>query len=166
MKKNIAFAAAFAAALTLAVPASAHMGLAVNGAGAPNTTSLFGFGPGHGCGTSPTIAVRIQIPAGITSVKPVAKAGWEIAITTNADGAVTQIDFTGGNLPNEWYDQFWIRAKIDAAVEAGTKIYFPVVQECAEGANNWIEIPVEGQPEPAEPAPGFTVAAPVAAAGH
>jgi uncharacterized protein YcnI len=164
--KKIASAAAFAAALTLAVPASAHIGIAVNGAGAAGTTNLFGFGAGHGCGTSPTIAFRIQIPAGITSVRPVAKPGWEITITTNADVGVTQIDFTGGNLPNEWYDQFWIRARIDAAVETGTKIHFPVVQECVEGANNWITIPVEGQPEPAEPAPGFTVNAPVEAAGH
>jgi uncharacterized protein YcnI len=164
--KKIASAAAFAAALTLAFPASAHMGLAVEGAGAAGTTNLFGFGAGHGCGTSPTTAVRIQIPAGITSVRPVAKPGWEITITTNADGGVTQIDFTGGNLPNEWYDQFWIRARIDAAVATGTNIHFPVIQECVEGANNWIAIPVEGQPEPAEPAPGFTVHAPVEAAGH
>ncbi len=163
--KKIAYAA-FAAALTLAVPATAHMGLAVNGAGAPNTTSLFGFGPGHGCGTSPTTAVRIQIPAGIENVKPVAKSGWNIEIITGADGAVTEIHFTGGNLPNEWYDQFWIRARINADVAPETRIYFPIVQECVEGANNWIEIPVEGQPEPAEPAPGFTVNAPVEAAGH
>lgn len=155
--KTLAIAGTLAAACLIAAPALAHVGLAVNGTAAPGSTNLFGFGPGHGCGTSPTTAMRIQIPAGIENVKPVAKPGWDIEIVTNADGGVTEIHFTGGNLPNEWYDQFWIRARINAEVAVETHIYFPIVQECVEGVNNWIAIPVEGQPEPEEVAPGFEV---------
>jgi uncharacterized protein YcnI len=145
------------AALLTATSVSAHVGLAITGTAAPGSTNLFGFGPGHGCGTSPTVALHIQIPAGIEAVKPVAKPGWNIQIVSDADGNVTEIHFTDGNLPNEWYDQFWIRARINADVPVGTGIYFPIVQDCVEGANNWLAIPEPGGPEPEEPAPGFTV---------
>jgi uncharacterized protein YcnI len=157
MRKSLLLCGLAAIGCLVATTASAHVGLAVNGTASPGSTNLFGFGPGHGCGTSPTIAMRIQIPAGIESVKPVAKPGWNIDIVTNTDGAVTEIHFTGGNLPNEWYDQFWIRARVNAEVAPETHIYFPVIQECVEGVNNWIAIPVEGQPEPEEVAPGFEV---------
>ena len=156
MRKSF-FCGAAALGCLVANMASAHVGLTVDGTASPGSTNLFGFGAGHGCGTSPTVAIRIQIPPGIESVKPVAKPGWNIDIVSNADGAVTEIHFTGGNLPNEWYDQFWIRARINAEVPIETHIYFPVIQECVEGVNNWIAIPVEGQPEPDEAAPGFEV---------
>lgn len=34
----------------------------------------------HGCDGSPTIAVKIRIPDGVTSVKPQPKPGWEVEI--------------------------------------------------------------------------------------
>ncbi len=159
--------AALAAAALLLAPAgaSAHVALAVTGAAAPGTTNLFGFGPGHGCAGSPTVAVAIKIPEGISAVKPVAKPGWSIDIVAGAEpGSVAEVHFTGGNLPDAWFDQFWIRAKIDAGAAPGSRIWFPVVQSCASGENAWIAIPAAGQPEPEEPAPGFTVNAPAAGA--
>jgi uncharacterized protein YcnI len=166
MRKFILSGVAASIGIVAATCAIAHVGLAVDGAAAPGSTNLFGFGPGHGCGTSPTTALRIQIPAGIENVKPVAKPGWDIDILTGADGAVTEISFTGGNLPNEWYDVFWLRARVNAEAVPETHIYFPVIQECVEGANNWIAIPVEGQPEPEEPAPGFEVHAATGPVSH
>ncbi len=162
MRKSMHLAAAAVSCL-VAGSAQAHVSLSVSEVPAGATT-LIGFGPGHGCSGSPTVAMRIQIPAGLSSVKPVAKPGWDINIVHDAEGAVTEIDFTGGNLPDEWYDQFWIRAKIDAETPAGTHIWFPIVQECVEGANHWVDTPVDGQPEPDEPAPGFTVTEPLSAA--
>ena len=38
---------------------------------------------------------------------------------------------------------------------AGKTVYFPIVQQCEEGVTRWIEIPVEGQEPPEEPAPGI-----------
>jgi uncharacterized protein YcnI len=168
MRNYVSIVVAGAIGCVIATTAVAHVGLTVTGAGAPGSTNLFGFGPGHGCGTSPTIAIRIQIPDGIESVKPVAKPDWTIDIVTDADGEVTEIHFTGGNLPNEWYDQFRIRAAINEEVAPGTPIYFPLVQECVEGAHYWINLPGPGGAEPeGDPAPGFDVReAAEGAAGH
>src|SRR5690606_14262393 len=41
----------------------------------------------------------------------------------------------------------------------GTSLHFPTIQTCEEGATNWIEIPVEGEAEPDEPAPTVMVVA-------
>jgi uncharacterized protein YcnI len=158
MRKLHASIGALALVALSGTPVLAHVGLTVTGTAGAGSTNLFGFGPGHGCAGSPTIALRIQIPEGIDSVKPVAKPGWNIDIVTDGDGAVTEIHFTGGNLPEAWYDQFWIRAVIDAEVAPGTRIFFPVVQECVEGAHNWINLPGPDGAEPAgDPAPGFDV---------
>ena len=47
----------------------------------------------------------------------------------------------------------------------GDTLWFPVVQRCAQGETRWIQIPVEGEPEPDEPAPGVTLTDAVAASG-
>jgi uncharacterized protein YcnI len=174
MKKSLILATTAFACFTAA--AQAHVG--VTPAEIPGgKTTLIGFGIGHGCDAAATIAVRMQIPEGVISVQPVAKPGWEITITrgtyatpqmngeTQVTEGVTMIEWTGGNLPNEWYDQFWIRARVATSVEPHTMMWFPVVQECAGGGvNRWITVPVDGQPEPDEPTPGFMVTEPGEAA--
>ena len=34
----------------------------------------------HGCKGSPTVAVRVRIPEGVTSAKPQPKPGWTVAV--------------------------------------------------------------------------------------
>lgn len=110
----------------------------------------------HGCNGSPTIAVRVQIPEGVTGAKPQPKPGWEVEIVaenlaepaTDAHGntittRVTEIHWTGGRLLDEHYDEFVLRVRLPD--RAGETLYFPTVQECEEGADRWIEIPAEGQ---------------------
>lgn len=48
--------------------AGAHVGV-VSGYGLANTTQEISFGVGHGCEGSDTYRVRIEIPAGVTSVR-------------------------------------------------------------------------------------------------
>ena len=131
----------------------------------------------HGCGTEATHTVRIQIPEGFFAVKPMPKAGWELEIVTGpyentylnhgteVKEGVKEIVWSGGDLPNEFYDEFVFRAYITDDVPAGEMLYIPVVQECANGAERWIEIPAEGQSarDLRYPAPGVMVVAP---AGH
>lgn len=127
------------------------------------------FRVGHGCEGAPTTAVRIRIPEGVIAVKPQPKPGWEITLTTGkyartytrfgaeVSEGVTEVAFTGGNLPDAYYDEFVLSTYLPASLEAGT-LWFPVVQECPDGAaERWIEIPVEGQPEPEGPAPGLKI---------
>ncbi len=166
MSRSVLVAAALsaAAASLYSVASLAHVGLEPAQATA-NTTLTVGFRIGHGCGDSPTTAVRISIPAGITSVQPQPKAGWNVAIKTGpvpaAAGAVapvTEVNFSGGKLPHEFFDTFVLRFRVPNA--PGTTVYFPVIQECEKGANRWVEPIVAGQPEPPQPMPGLRVVGP------
>ncbi|RWA71398.1 YcnI family protein [Mesorhizobium sp.] len=123
----------------------------------------------HGCEGKATTAVRVQIPEGVISVKPMPKPGWTLqtkkgryeksyqlygeTLTTG----VKEVDWSGGNLPDEFYDEFAFRASLAADLPAGQMLYFPVVQECDGAAARWIEIPAAGQDEDAleNPAPGI-----------
>ena len=124
----------------------------------------------HGCGDEPTLRVRVQIPEGVISAQPMVKAGWglETVIGTYANAhtvhgrtvteGVREIVWTG-ELPAAFYDEFVFRAFVTEEVPADQKLYIPVVQECANGAERWIEIPGEGQTSDdlEGPAPGVMV---------
>ncbi|MGV8953217.1 MAG: YcnI family protein [Cypionkella sp.] len=122
----------------------------------------------HGCSGSATTAIKVQIPEGFFNVKPMPKAGWTLATTKGAyakgydlygaqvSEGVKEITWSGGNLPDEFYDEFVFRGLLAGAV-SGTPVYFPVVQSCGSGEEAWIEIPVDGQPEPELPAPGLKI---------
>jgi uncharacterized protein YcnI len=121
----------------------------------------------HGCESAATTALRVRIPDGVIADKPMPKPGWTLATTNgkysktytffhNAklSEGVTEISWSGGKLPDAWYDEFVFQGFLAGDLEAGTKLYFPVVQECEKGVNRWIEIPAAGKspadyPEPA-----------------
>jgi uncharacterized protein YcnI len=164
-------ASALMGAMMLAVSgtASAHVTLEVSEAQVSSTYKAV-LRVGHGCEGSPTVAIRVQIPEGMIAVKPMPKPGWELATKvepyaqpvkyfedTLTEG-VKEIAWTGGKLPDEWYDEFVFRGRLPAD-GAGTTIYFPVVQECEIGVHRWIEIPAEGKTadDYDEPAPGLTL---------
>ena len=123
----------------------------------------------HGCAGSPTTAIRVRIPEGIVEVKPMPKPGWKLDTVSGkysrsysingvkASEGVTEIRWSGGTLPDAFYDEFVFIGTIADELEAGRTIYFPVVQECEKGVARWIEIPVAGQAhdETSEPAPGL-----------
>jgi uncharacterized protein YcnI len=95
------------------------------------------------------------------------KPGWTLATTTgkydktytffhNAklSEGVTEIVWSGGKLPDAWYDEFVFQGFVAGDLEPGGPLYFPVVQECEKGVHRWIEIPAAGKsaadyPEPA-----------------
>jgi uncharacterized protein YcnI len=125
---------------------------------------------GHGCEGSPTTSIRVQIPEGVIAVKPMPKPGWELT-TKQGEYAqaydyfgekltegVKEVAWTGGNLPDEWYDEFVLRVRLPDAAP-GTVVRFPVVQECVEGVHRWIEVPAEGQDPDSleEPVPFLTL---------
>ncbi|MER9656728.1 YcnI family protein [Mesorhizobium sp. M0152] len=121
----------------------------------------------HGCDGKATTALHVQIPEGVIAVKPMPKPGWTLQVKKGkyeksyqlygqavTDG-VREVDWSGGSLPDEFYDEFVFRATLTADLPAGQKLYFPVVQECDGAADRWIEIPAAGQDEDAleNPAP-------------
>ena len=108
----------------------------------------------HGCGGSPTITVRVEIPPSITGAKPQPKPGWTIkiekmALATPIKGEggdvrdrVSAITWTG-RLEADEFDQFGLLLKLPA--QPGL-LYFPTVQRCETGENDWTMIPAAGQP--------------------
>jgi uncharacterized protein YcnI len=120
----------------------------------------------HGCDGSPTTAIRVRIPEGVIDVKPMPKPGWTLTIVkgkyatshslyrADVSEGVTEIDWSGGRLPDEYYDEFVFQSFLATDLQPGRTIYFPVVQECEKGVHRWIEIPAAGADYP-EPAPGL-----------
>jgi uncharacterized protein YcnI len=125
---------------------------------------------GHGCEGKPTTALRVQIPEGVIAVKPMPKPGWQLAVVkgkyerpydyygSQLTEGVKEIDWSGGQLPDEFYDEFVFVGRL-TDFEPGTVLSFPTVQECAGGVHRWIEIPAAGQDpdELDEPAPQVTI---------
>lgn len=157
----------FFAALIGAMPALAHITLE-NREAAVGTFYKAVFRVGHGCGVSPTVKLRVRIPDGVITVRPMPKPGWQVETTTAPYGksysvmhgapvteGVKEVTWTG-NLPDKFYDEFVLNSFLSPDLAAGTTIYFPVVQECENGVHRWIEIPAQGKSGEhlKEPAPG------------
>jgi uncharacterized protein YcnI len=122
----------------------------------------------HGCDGSATIRLSVQIPEGVIAVKPMAKAGWTIEVTRGAyakpysatHGAKftegpKQITWSGGILPDAFYDEFVFQAFIAADLPSSGTLYFPAMQECEKGVHRWIEVPTAPNEKLSEPAPGL-----------
>ena len=153
-------AVALAALTALAVPAFAHSTLEVQQAAIGSSYKAVLRVP-HGCGTEATHTVRVQIPEGFFAVKPMPKAGWDLQIVTGpyekaylnhgteVTEGVKEIIWSGGNLPNEYYDEFVFRGTFADTLEPGA-FYFPSMQECATGEEAWIDTTgAEGVDKPA-----------------
>lgn len=158
----------FTSALCLGTAAYAHVTLQQQEArigGSYRAT----FRVPHGCGNAPTVKVRVRIPDGVVGVKPMPKSGWQIDLVRGKydkpyemyHGSVTEgvkeVTWSGGKLPDDYYDEFVFAAYLTDDLVPGRMLYFPVVQECESGVHRWIEIP-QGDKSPAdykEPAPGL-----------
>jgi copper(I)-binding protein len=88
------------------------------------------------------------------------KAGWTLAAEAGpAPDTVREIVWSGGNLPDAFYDEFVFRLRIPAEL-SGRVLAFPVVQECGEARERWEEVATAGQDAHAlkTPAPTMRVA--------
>ncbi len=156
-------------ALTLASAASAHVVFAEPEA-APNSYYAGFLRVSHGCGASPTRAIRVEIPEGINIARPQPKPGWTIEVERaalvspiQAEGGhriterVTAITWRG-ELAADQFDQFGIMMRLPAHTGA---IYFPVIQTCAQGEQRWTQIPRHDAAwgSVANPAPVLAIAA-------
>ena len=156
----------------MANPAMAHIGLA-QGEAVVGSTFRATLVVGHGCAGAGTTQVKVQIPEGFYNVRPMPKAGWQLEIetgtyehpfenhgTTLTEG-VKVITWSGGELPDSQFDEFVFRGTFGADLEAGTKFYFPVLQQCGDVEDAWIDT---GGDEDAEyPAPAVELSP---ASGH
>lgn len=134
----------------------------------------------HGCEGSPTVRITVQIPEGVISVKPKVNPGWTIEVKRGAyakpyaflHGAKftegpKEITWSGGKLPDTFYDEFSLQTFIAGELTPGTTFYFPVVQQCEKGEHRWDEIPSADKPDAklGSPAPALKLL-PAAAKEH
>ena len=120
----------------------------------------------HGCDTSPTHTVRIQIPQGVEFLSAWHKPGWNVHTVPSPDAGnndrtepVKEVFWTGSKIPADEYDYFEIQVKLPD--EEGRVLYFKTLQICDEGDLRWIEIPEEGKSadDYESPAPSLTLTA-------
>jgi copper(I)-binding protein len=146
------FGVAAGATLVLAficVPASARIVLSQPTFEAGQNYAAF-FKLDSGCEGSPTTALRVEIPAGVTVLETPPKPGWALN-TEKRNGQVAAVTWRG-RLDGKASDQFGLFVRLPA--KAGT-LYFPTVQGCEKGETRWTDIPAIGQAwrDVAHPAP-------------
>ncbi|WP_278313448.1 YcnI family copper-binding membrane protein [Lolliginicoccus levis] len=151
----------------LATPALAHV--TANPDEATSRYFRTALRVGHGCEGSPTTAVRVQIPEGVENAGAEQIAGWDAEVIREdlaepiegAHGPITdrvsEIVFSGNSLPDEQFQEFGL--SLTLADNAPDVLWLPVIQECEDGANRWIEIPesVDQWGDLDSPAPYVTV---------
>jgi periplasmic copper chaperone A len=135
----------------LAVTAQAHI-VIDNPVATTGAYQKLTFKVGHGCDGSATTSIKITVPDGVLGAKPQPKTGWTINTVTSPlkvpvtshgktiTSDVSEITWSGGNLPDAYYDEFSIHVKLPTT--AG-KLYFKVNQLCEKGRNDWVEIPTD-----------------------
>jgi periplasmic copper chaperone A len=156
LNTNAWHAALFCGVIAAITPARAHVTLDTAQAPALGYVRIAARVP-HGCEGAATVALRLQIPDGVTAVKPQPKPGWTLQVVTDpaapvasgheATPSVREVLWRaqpGQALPDAFYEEFVLRVRMPDA--AGQTIWFPFVQECEGGkVSRWIERPAEGQ---------------------
>lgn len=165
-----------AAATLLAVAAPAHAHIVLQNQQAEiGTTFRAVLVVGHGCGDAATTSVRVQVPEGFYNVRPMLKAGWTVETVRGPyetpfeshgsmlEEGVKEISWSGGELPNDFFDEFIFRGTFGANVPTEQSFYFPVIQTCGDIEDAWID--TSGDPDAEFPAPSVTLL-PAEAGGH
>jgi uncharacterized protein YcnI len=159
------------AALMMAglVGASAHVSINPDKTTA-NSYALLTFGVPHGCDTSGTTKLTINLPGELTDATPTVNPNWTVEKVTQtlpeprklADGTsitkrTSQIVYTAkAPLDPHLRDALVLSVKLPDT--AGKTLYFPTLQNCEQGQTNWAEIPKDGQDPHSLKAPAPSVA--------
>ncbi|MBA3448343.1 MAG: DUF1775 domain-containing protein [Pseudaminobacter sp.] len=171
------FAAACALMTVSPIAAHAHASLE-KGEAAPGAYKAVLKIP-HGCEGQSTHTVRLAIPEGYVGAKPMPKAGWTLAVKKGdyaksyklhgeeVTSGVTEVVWSGGDLPDDFYDEFVVSGTL-ADVAEGQTLFFKATQICADGEVNWTEEPAEGQDSHSleHPAPALKILASDSDHGH
>jgi periplasmic copper chaperone A len=145
--------------------ARAHVSI-TSGPAVANKTQEVTFGVGHGCAGADTSRIEIQIPSGVTSLRPMTSDFGPADIMTDDDGAVIMIAWQKSEealLPADTqYYKLTLRMK--APDEPFTTLHFPTRQTCraedgTETVVDWVGLE-ESESEEVEPAPALLVVPP------
>lgn len=162
MSTRTTIGAALAVALAAPTAAQAHVTVS------PATLPASGYAKvdlsvPHGCEESPTKSLTVQMPDEVQSATPQVVPGWKISVKEGklpkpydnhgeqVTEGVREITWSGGRLDPHQLEVFGISIKVEG--KTGDTVAFKAIQKCLKGETAWIEIPVEGEEEPPEPAP-------------
>jgi len=159
--RSVVVASIALAALTPCA-ASAHVSIA-SGVAFANTTQEITFGVGHGCEGADTSAVQVEIPAGVTSVRPLASGFGQVDVETDASGAIVAVTWQKSESAvleaDTQYYKLILRLKLPN--EPFSTLYFPAHQTCLakDGTSttvDWVGIDA-AEGSSVEPAPALRV---------
>ncbi|QSQ27149.1 DUF1775 domain-containing protein [Pyxidicoccus parkwayensis] len=144
--------------------ASAHIAVA-SGPGFANTTQVVSFGVGHGCEGSDTYKVRIEIPAGVTSVRPEWSEFGKVSVEKDAAGTVTAVVWQKSDqaLLDADISYYTLKVRLKVPNQPFSTLYFPTHQTCkaSDGTLSqaeWVGIPNgSGGSTAPEPAPALQI---------
>ncbi|PHR94111.1 MAG: hypothetical protein COA69_00510 [Robiginitomaculum sp.] len=123
----------------------------------------------HGCDGAATVKVTVEIPEGVTRVRPRAISGWDVSIDMvklktpvmlhgfEVHETVGSITWSGGALPDFAYEQFDFHIMVPN--QPGQVLSFPVHQECVKGRLDWDQkaLNMKDFGEMEHPAPFITI---------
>src|SRR5262249_44547279 len=110
---------------------------------------------GHGCSGSPTTALRIEIPEGVTAVAPQAKSGWRAKVeyvraTPPQKGKrPSEVVWKGAPLAPDKPSEFRVKMNLPPSAAFA----FPTTQTCAAGSETWSEMAGDAAGASHHPAP-------------
>jgi uncharacterized protein YcnI len=132
MKKNIViFLSVPLIALTSATPIFAHVTVKPSEVNVAQRTNFAVSVATEE--NNPTVGVRLVIPDGVQSVRPNVTPGWKIELKKTGQGEsvkVSEIIWTGGNIPIEQRDEFIFSAQAPAT---GTTLAWKAYQTYSDG---------------------------------
>ena len=123
-------------------PALAHPSLPAGTSAVANSTYEANFGVGHGCAGTDTQSIRVIIPAGVTSVRPVDNVFGPAVVEKDAAGLVTAVSWTRAT-PVQPADTHFYRLlmRVKLPNTPFTKVWFKVTQTCraADGSSSVVQ---------------------------
>jgi hypothetical protein len=126
--------------------AEAHVSLASGPAPAAKSQKIT-FGVGHGCEGLDTVRVRVEIPAGVTSVRPLFSDFGKPTVIRNGT-TVTAVEWTKSAADeltaDDAYYELTIRARVPDA--AFTQLQFNVTQVCRNALGEDVTVPWDQPP--------------------
>ncbi len=124
-----------AVAVLAASPVLAHVSLETRQAPVGSSYKAV-FKVPHGCAGSATTKIRVQIPEGVISVKPMPKPGWTLETVKGKYAAeydyfgskqsegVKEVVWSGGKLADDNYDEFVVTTYLTAGLKPNIDAVF------------------------------------------
>jgi uncharacterized protein YcnI len=150
-------------ALLCPVLAHAHVHVA-SGPAFANTTQEITFGVGHGCEGSDTYSVRIEIPPGVTSLRPESNTFGKASIEKDDTGAIRAVTWQKADIDalDSDVEYYKLTMRLKVPDQPFTTLYFPAFQICraADGSMTSVDWVAMTESADAEPAPTLFVVPP------